>query len=305
MIDKSDYRIFSREGTAADLADIVTASENADVIFIGESHGDPAAHFLEEEIFRKICFNSRKQKKVRPFFLSLEMFERDVQAVVDEYLADLITEKHFLDSARPWHNYRQDYRPLVEFAKENRIPVIAANAPGRYVNRVSRLGPAALNDLPCSAKNWLPPLPYAAASPAYREKFRKFWEENEKKRAEMKEKGHNMPQGHAVSPKEQFQFEHLLAAQSLWDASMAHAISLRAKKNPGAQILQINGQFHSAQGLGIPEHLHAYCPDLRILTITIVPVKGFPNFQAEVSDAGDFVILTDPKLIRTVMGMGA
>ncbi len=305
MIDEADYRIYRGNGNAAGLADIVNASENADVIFIGESHGDPAAHFLEEKIFREIYLSSSKKKDVRAFLLSLEMFERDVQPVMDEYLADLISERHFLDSARPWPNYRRDYRPLVEFAKENHIPVIAANAPGRYANRVSRLGPQALKDLPPSAKNWLPPLPYAAASPAYREKFKNFWEETEKKRAEMKEKGHKMPQAHAASPKEQFQFEHLLAAQSLWDASMAHAISLEIKKNHGVQVLHVNGQFHSAQGLGIPEHLHAYCPDVRILTITVLPVNGFPDFPDEAQGAGDFVILTDPKLLWPLMGRGA
>ncbi len=304
MTVRIDYRIFSGDGRTAGLEDIVIASGNADVIFIGESHGDPAAHFLEEEIFREIYCNSRIQEDARPFILSLEMFERDVQPVVDEYLADLISERHFLNSARPWPNYLRDYRPILEFAKENRIQIIAANAPGRYANRVSRLGPLALNDLPPSARNWLPPLPYAEASQAYREKFKNFWDENEKKRAEMKEKGHKMPPSHAVNPKEQFQFDNLLAAQSLWDASMAYAISLGIKENPRVQILHVNGQFHSAQGLGIPEHLLRYCPDVRILTITILPVEGFPDFQAEASGAGDFVILTNPKLLRPVMGMG-
>ncbi|MGE0084367.1 MAG: ChaN family lipoprotein [Desulfococcaceae bacterium] len=300
MIDEADYRVYRGNGNAAGLADIVIASENADVIFIGESHGDPAAHFLEEEIFREIYCSFRRQEDARPVVLSMEMFERDVQPVMDEYLADLISERHFTESARPWHSYRRDYRPLVEFAKENRIPVIAANAPGRYVNRVSRLGSAALNDLPPSAKGWLPPLPYATASPGYREKFKKFWDESEKKRTEMKEKGHKMSEVSA-GPKEQFQFEALLAAQSLWDASMAHAISLGLKENSRPLILHVNGQFHSAQGMGIPEHLLRYCPDVRILTVTILPVAGFPEFQAEVRGAGDFVILTDPKLLRPVM----
>lgn len=117
----------------------------------------------------------------------------------------------------------------------------------------------------------------------------------------MREKAHKMPQSHTVSPKEQFQFEHLLAAQSLWDASMAHAISTKLKKNPGALILNVNGQFHSAHGLGIPEHLLRYCPEARILTITILPVKSFPDFQAEIKGAGDFVILTNPEMLMPVM----
>ena len=61
----------------------------------------------------------------------MEMFERDAQIVLDEYLNDLITEKKFLDDSRPWENYKTDYRPLVEFARVNKLNVIAANAPRR------------------------------------------------------------------------------------------------------------------------------------------------------------------------------
>ncbi len=70
----------------------------------------------------------------------MEMFERDVQIVLDEYLKNYISESHFISSSRAWGNYKTDYRPLVEFAKQNKIDVVAANAPRRYVNMVSRLG---------------------------------------------------------------------------------------------------------------------------------------------------------------------
>jgi len=66
------------------------------------------------------------------------MFERDVQDVVDAYLRGEIPEDSFLQSARPWPNYEEDYRPLVEFAKEKGIPVIAANVPRRAAASVSR-----------------------------------------------------------------------------------------------------------------------------------------------------------------------
>ena len=80
----------------------------------------------------------------RSVALSLEMFERDVQHILDEYLQDLITESQFKSSARPWEHYDADYRAMVEMAKAVGVPVLAANAPRRYVNRVSRLGPAGL-----------------------------------------------------------------------------------------------------------------------------------------------------------------
>jgi uncharacterized iron-regulated protein len=81
----------------------------------------------------------------RKAVLSLEMFERDVQTVINEYLKNQITETHFLAASRPWANYKTDYRPLVEFAKEKNLEVVAANAPRRYVNMVTRLGRASLD----------------------------------------------------------------------------------------------------------------------------------------------------------------
>ena len=100
------------------------------------------------------------------------MFEREsVRYIVDEYLANLITEQHFLASSRPWGNYKTDYRPLVELAKEKHLDMIAANAPRRYVNMVSRNGRDALNGLSKDAREWLPPLPYPEPSQAYRDKF--------------------------------------------------------------------------------------------------------------------------------------
>ena len=104
---------------------------------MGEQHDDAVAHFLQLQIFKAAVEKYSKDRKVA---LSLEMFERDVQTVVDEYLKNLISETHFLASSRPWGNYKTDYRPLVELAKEKNLPVIAANAPRRYVNMVTRLG---------------------------------------------------------------------------------------------------------------------------------------------------------------------
>src|SRR5262249_39503224 len=117
-IGEQHYRIYRGDGTAASLDEVLAATKAATVTFLGEPHDDPHAHDLEEQILRR-TWDSR-------LALSLEMFERDVQYVVDEYLAGLITESNFIASARPWKNYATDYRPLVEFAKENGIAVIAA-----------------------------------------------------------------------------------------------------------------------------------------------------------------------------------
>ncbi len=168
QITDLNFRIYDGKGNAATVQQMVEAIGKSDAIFLGENHDDAVAHYLQLDIFKK-SFDS--YGKNRSLALSMEMFERDAQIIVDEYLKDLITEKKFLDDSRPWNNYKTDYRPLIEFAKQNNLAVIAANAPRRYVNMVSRNGRDSINNLSPEAIKWLAPLPYPAPSAEYAKKF--------------------------------------------------------------------------------------------------------------------------------------
>jgi uncharacterized iron-regulated protein len=275
-IGEQHYRIYRSDGTAATLDDVLAASQAATVTFLGEPHDDPVAHYLEEQILRR-TWDSR-------LALSLEMFERDVQNVLDEYLAGLISEPNLIASARPWKNYATDYRPLVEFAKEKGMVVIAANAPRRYVDRVSHLGAASLDQIGPEGRRFLPPLPYSTASDEYKTRFVRTMQ------------GHGSPGG-SHSPESS---ARSLEAQSLWDASMAYSIAEFLNTHPGKRVLQVNGSFHTAQHLGTVEQLLRYRPQTSVLVVTIVSDKSFPAFDAaSMSGEGDFVIVTDPAVPRS------
>ena len=73
-------------------------------------------------------------------------------------------------------------------------------------------------------------------------------------------------------------FERMLAAQNLWDASMAWSIASHLEKNSKNRVLHINGSFHTDFSLGIPEQLNNYSPNLDLLIVTIVPSLHYPNF---------------------------
>jgi uncharacterized iron-regulated protein len=276
MPSEADFRAFDRAGKPVKLEQIAEASAQADAVFLGEQHDDATAHLLETEILRRVFEYAKKRKII----LSMEMFERDVQIVMDEYLRGLITEKKFLDDSRPWNNYKTDYRPLVEFAKQNNLPVVAANAPRRYVNMVSRLGRDSLKQLSPDAKKWLAPLPYAQASQAYADKFKRLM---------------------GAMPEAANGLNKILDSQSLWDATMADSVAKSLLlREENALVLHINGAFHTENRLGIVEHLLKYKPKTRVIVITMKSVDNFPNFDAtKDADAGDFVILTNPKLPRS------
>lgn len=273
------YTAFDGKGKPVTIDEIITAAGNADVVFLGEQHDDATAHALQFDIFKKAV---EKYSAARKVTLSLEMFERDVQTVVNEYLAGQISETHFLSSSRPWGNYKTDYRPLVELAKENKLGVIAANAPRRYVNMVTRLGRDSLNVLSPMAKSWLAPLPFGDPSEVYAKKFTALMGANRDPAAA----------NPAHSP--------IVYSQALWDATMAYSIAEDLKKDKRGLVVHLNGSFHTENRLGTVEHLLKYRPKTKVMVVTMRYEEDFKNFDtAKHTDLGDFVILTDTKVPRS------
>src|SRR5256714_2402942 len=276
---EAHFRAFDSKGRAVNLQEITSALDKADVLIVGETHNDAVAHLLEAELLRRADerFNESSSQHRRAVALSLEMFERDVQTVLDEYLNGLITERHSLLSSRPWKNYETDYRPLIEYAREHHLPVIAANAPARYVSRVSANGPDSLRELSTAAKAWLPPLPLSPASEAYAAKFNRF----------MQGSAPTSPQPTPAAMPNAAQTQanphgslHLLDAQNLRDASMAQAVAEFLKKRRDALVVHVNGTFHSEERLGVPEQLMNYDKKARVVVVTIISDDAFPAFDA-------------------------
>lgn len=270
------YRIFDSKGTPFAFDELIASCGEADAVFLGEYHDDAVGHAFQFEVFQAVVNRLNAERKI---ILSLEMFERDVQVVLNEYLVGQITENHFMLSSRPWGNYKTDYRPLVELAKEKRLPVVAANAPRRYVNMVSRGGRNALSGLSKEAKSWLAPLPYAEASPEYEKKFKALM---------------------GSSSEAMMGLDNILSSQSLWDATMAYWIADSLKRNKGGLVVHLNGGFHTERRLGTIEHLAKYRKKAKAIVVNIRYEDDFRNFdKAKHTDSGDFVVLTDAKQPRS------
>ena len=268
------YKIYSTSAQkVVTIGDVIGNMDNADVLFFGEEHNDSTCHVLELALLKGIA-----QKYPNKTALSLEMFETDCQEVLNEYLDSLIREKNFVTEARAWqwHNYK-DYRPMIEYAKSAKIPVVAANAPARYVNMASRMGLTSLDRLDKTAKAWLPPLPIDTATGTYYDKFIQVMG------------GHS-----AMGGMQMFQ------AQNLWDATMGWSIAQFAKKHHGYKILQVDGGFHSEEKLGAASQLKKYAPKLRIMNIACFPDSSYDNPDwTKYSKDNDYIILTDPKVPKT------
>ena len=324
-VEGISFMVYDSTGQPRSFADILQAMDHVDVVLVGESHDDVVGHGVEAQLLYRAAERygvvGDEAVTKRPVVLSLEMFERDVQYILDEYLDGLITEDQFEASARPWPRYATDYRPMVEFAKAHGVPVVAANAPRRYVNRVSRLGPASLDALSATAKQYLPPLPYPPASKAYAAQFDSLMREMTRPRptkpdstgkaaqpdstgkaepvdsvAKVAPPGapaEGSPQAPAGEARAMHSSTNALAAQDLWDAAMANAVANALNEHPDALVIHCAGSFHVEKGTGIPERVLYYRPGTRILTVVLEPTEDVAKWQDDKDRGlGDFVVLT-------------
>ncbi len=269
--DKMDqhYRVYSTvQGKVISLDDIVNDFAKTDVLFFGEEHTDSIAHYVEFTILKKLMI-----KYPGKVALSMEMFETDTQPVLNEYLQGLIRERNFLIDARAWANYK-DYRPMVEMAKANQMDVVAANAPARYVNMVSRMGLQSLSKLDAVGKSHLAPLPIDTATGVYYDKFLKIMG------------GHTNAGGMQV-----------YESQNLWDATMGWSIAQYLESHKGVKVFNVNGGFHTEEKLGTAAQLKKYSKGVRILNIASASGNDLskPDY-AFYTKLADYIVLTDTKL---------
>lgn len=223
---------------------ITAALSHGDVVFFGEKHDNSEHHKMELEALKEL-YLLKKGRVV----LSMEMFEADVQPVLNSYLEGKITEKEFLEKSRPWPNYKEDYRPMVEFAKQHKIPVIAANIPRYLAAQTAKKG--------APEKNTLLPAVTTEHSSDYKEKF----SGQMKLMASMSKN----PAMHAMLVKK---VNNMFKAQCLKDDKMAESIAKATKEFPGRTVFHVNGCFHSDNYLGTVEALHYLAPSLKLAVIS-------------------------------------
>lgn len=273
---KADYRIYdNRSGKYLSMNNLTKTSKDYDVVVFGEYHDNPVLHRLEKELLTAVY------EQYPNVAVSLEMFERDTQPSLNAYLAGRVKEAVFLEQSRPWKNYGSDYRPLVEFAKTEGLPVIAANIPRFIAAQYARTG--TLASVEETMRQYLPRI-HSAPDGEYRQRF--FGQMQA------------MSDKHSAMPVTEKQMEAFYRAQCLKDDTMAESILDHHRRYPDRKIIHYQGDFHSRYRLGVVEKLQALAPELKILVITPVYVDDFQrlsekarNFQAD----GDIVVFVQQK----------
>jgi len=261
------------DGHRLSLSELLDELSAFDVIFLGETHTDETTHRVELAVYEGML-----ERRDGDVVLAMEMFERDVQPALDDYLAGRTGERDFLERARPWGNYRTGYRPLIERARSAGVPVVASNFPRPLRTRMASEGQGALDAARTEAPEQVPQN-LEPNSDAY-------W-----RRVDNAVRGHLAMMGGANQDPEQ----RLTSTQSLWDNSMGEACALALDRYPDHQVVHVNGGFHSAYWDGTVRQLALRRPDARIATVNIVPAVNPAVAGVGEVPVADYVVFAEAR----------
>jgi len=255
--DLTSYQLLRADGDMPRVTDLSHAADllaGFDVVFFGEIHRHAGVHHAQMALFRELYARHPAMS------LSMEQFERDQQSVLDAYMAGKIGEVSMAERIELWSNYGTSYRPLVEFAKDHQLPVIAANAPGMVVRCVGIEGPQFLTRMKPDQRPWAARELHLEDGP-YKDKFMDF---------AASDAGHGGDAGAKPGEKRapSDQAIRAFAAQVTRDDTMAESIADHLQKNPGRKVFHTTGYFHSDSFLGTVERLKLRLPNLTVAVIT-------------------------------------
>ena len=257
---------------------MIDAAAKADVVYFGEQHDDPATHSAEVAVLAAL--GARRSDVI----VTLEMFERDVQPLLDQYLAGNISEKNFLDGSRPWERYVTDYRPMVEVARVHGWPVIAGNVPRRIASAVAKKGLAVLDTMSRTERSYAAAQNQCPIGDAYYKKFAETMT------------GHGAGGGpptagdaSAMAKMTDLFYE----AQCVKDETMAESIANAMTRWPGRLVFQVDGAFHSDAGLGTAARVTRRVPSAKSVVLTGVPIADLSKADPKADAArADYLLFT-------------
>ncbi|MDM1045497.1 ChaN family lipoprotein [Myroides sp. 1354] len=260
------YQIYNAKGKQVTYKQMIKTLEKSDVVLFGEYHNNSLGHWLQLKVTQSLGAK-------RELVLGAEMFEADNQGGLTAYVTGKISEEEFSKEVRLWNNYKGDYRPLVEYAKQSNFPFIATNVPRRYASLLFKGGMEALDTLKVEEKAWIAPLPfpYDPELPGYKEMLTMFDADHVN--------------------------ENLPKAQAIKDATMAHFI--QSNQVADKVFVHYNGSYHSNNYEGIFWYLKNYAPQLKVATITMVEADEVGNFEKLNLGLADFILVIDANILKS------
>jgi uncharacterized iron-regulated protein len=232
-------------------------------VYVGETHDAYGDHLLQLDVLKAMAAQPGE------LALGIEWIQAPFQPAVDRYLAGEISEADFLRETEYYDRWRFDYRlyrPLVEFARENNVPIIALNASRELTGEISRVG---INGLPEEMRAQLPD-DYDFSDKAYEASLREMF------------------RMHPSSDAEDAAFQRFLEAQLTWDETMAQNVSAWLSGGKERRMLVLAGKGHINGRGGIPNRV------TRRTGIAGQTVSTF-NSASRLFNSADFLVLANER----------
>jgi len=247
-----------RSGQGGDRETLLRQWSQLDVLYLGETHDAAADHRAQLEIIQALQHHHPR------LLIGMEMFQRPYQPILDRYLSGQLSElelKRRSQYETRWGFDWEFYAPMLRFAREKGLPVIALNTPSEVSRKVARHGLESLNR---AERRFIPPASAIMPEPdAYRQKIRQIYDE--------------LHQGKGNSDR----FERFFLTQVLWDETMAERIAQVVQQRPDSLVVVLAGQGHLLYGYGIPQRVARRLPGVRQITVLLNPN---PEIRAQVKE---------------------
>jgi uncharacterized iron-regulated protein len=216
----------------SDLEGVIPGLADKRVVFVGETHTRYEHHLIQLEIIQRL-------HAIDPqLAIGLEFFQQPFQEYLDRYVAGELSEQQLLHSTEYYRRWRYDYRlyaPILRYAREHKLPLVALNLPMEVTRKAGRLG---LDKLSAEDRQYIPrTIDYSDKD--YERRIRRIFDQH---------------------PHNGQSFNNFLLVQLLWDEGMAERAASWLLAHPDYRMVILAGSGHLAFGSGIPQRLTRRLP---------------------------------------------
>ncbi len=243
--------------TLPDLAAIIPQLAEHRVVFVGEAHTDYAHHLNQLAIIRGL------HERRPDLAIGMEYFQQPFQGYLDEYGAGKLTETELLAKTQYFRRWGYDFRlyePILKYARDTGIPLVALNIPSEIAQKVARSGLAGLTEQERAEI----PRDLDRSNSGYRDFLQSVFKDH--------------PHAKGAS------FESFYEAQLLWDEGMAARAARYLEEHPTRRLVVLAGMGHVQYGFGIPDRLTRRIPVSRAIVLNGLDGPFEPSMA-------DFVLL--------------
>jgi uncharacterized iron-regulated protein len=214
--------------TTSNLENLIPRLADMRVVLVGETHDRFDHHLIQLEIVRGL-------HAVHPkLAIGMEAFQQPFQRRLDDYVAGELSERELLRETEYYRRWGFDFRlyePILRYAREQRLPLIALNLPVELTRKVGQRGIDGLSDEERAGI----PEEIDRSDSAYQSRLEEIFAEH--------------PRAGGQS------FERFLEVQLLWDEGMAERAAEYLESHPEHAMVILAGSGHLAYGSGIPRRL--------------------------------------------------